>query len=93
MDDTAAPAKPRSLGMRALLMLLMLIAFQLTAWLLLGVAVLQLVLSLATDSGNDRLRNFGGDLGRYLGQIADFVSFRTEDPPFPFSDWPSQAVH
>src|SRR6185369_4816447 len=90
MDDTVAPAKPRSLGIRALLMLLMLIAFELTKWVLLGVAVLQLVLSVATDSANDRLRSFGGALGRYLGQIADFVSFRTEDLPFPFSDWPSQ---
>jgi len=73
-------------------MLLMLVAFQLTAWVLLCVAVLQLVLSLATDSGNERLRSFGGALGRYLGQIADFVSFRTEGLPFPFSDWPSQAT-
>jgi hypothetical protein len=92
MDETVAPTKPRSLGIRALLMLLMLIAFELTKWVLLGVAVLQLVLSLATDSGNDRLRSFGGALGRYLGQIADFVSFRTEDLPFPFSDWPSQPA-
>jgi hypothetical protein len=70
----------------------MVIAFELTRWVLLGVAVLQLVLSVATDSGNDRLRSFGGALGRYLGQIADFVSFRTEDLPFPFSDWPSQPA-
>ncbi len=92
MDDTAASAKPRSLGMRALLMLLMMAAFQLAAWVLLCVAVLQLVLSVATDSGNDRLRCFGGALGRYLGQIADFVSFRIEVLPFPFSDWPSQPA-
>jgi len=92
MDEIAASPKPRSLGIRALLMLLMLVAFQLTASLLLCVAVLQLVFSLATDSANDRLRGFGGALGRYLGQIADFASFRTEDPPFPFSDWPSAAA-
>jgi hypothetical protein len=72
-------------------MLLMIAAFQLTAWVLLCVAVLQLVLSVATDSGNDRLRSFGGALGRYLGQIADFATFRTEELPFPFSDWPAAA--
>jgi Domain of unknown function (DUF4389) len=92
MDDTAASAKPRSLGIRALLMLLMMVAFHFTAWLLVLVAVLQLVFSVATDSANDRLRGFGGALGRYLGQIADFVSFRTEDLPFPFSDWPSHPA-
>jgi succinate-acetate transporter protein len=92
MDDTAASAKPRSLGIRALLMLLMTVAFQLAASVLLCVAALQLLLSVATESGDDRLRGFGGALGRYLGQIADFVSFRTEDLPFPFSDWPSQPT-
>jgi hypothetical protein len=37
------------------------------------------------------LRSFGGALGRYLGQIADFATFRTEELPFPFSDWPAAA--
>jgi hypothetical protein len=38
---------------------------------------------------NERLRGVGRSIGRYLGQIAAFVSFATEDVPFPFSDWPS----
>jgi hypothetical protein len=92
MNDTEASGGARSLGIRALLMLLMAVAFQLAAWVLLGVAVLQLVLRAATDSGNDRLRDFGGSLGRYLGQIADFVSFGTEAVPFPFSDWPARPA-
>lgn len=92
MDETAASAEPRNLGIRALLMLLMAAAFQLAAWVLLCVAVLQLVLAVATGSSNDRLRTFGRALGRYLGQIAQFVCFGTEDLPFPFSDWPSQPA-
>jgi hypothetical protein len=83
MDETVASAEPRNLGIRALLMLVMAAAFQLAAWLLLCVAVLQLVLAVATGSSNDRLRAFGRSLGRYLG---------TEDLPFPFSDWPSQTA-
>lgn len=89
MNESIASAKPRNLGVRALLMLLMALAFQLAAWVLVCVAVLQLVLSVATDASNDRLRAFGRSLGLYLGQIADFESFATEDPPFPFGDWPS----
>ena len=92
MDDTTVAAPPRKLWLRALIMLLMAVAFQLTAWVLVCVALLQLVLLLATDAANDRLRGFGADLGRYLAQIADFVSFGTEQAPFPFSDWPSGAA-
>jgi len=90
MNETAAAAAPRNLGTRALLMLLMMAAFQLAAWVLLFVAVLQLVLSIATDAGNARLRVFGRGLGRYLGQIAEFETFATEELPFPFSDWPAE---
>jgi hypothetical protein len=92
MTETIASARPRSLGVRALYMLLMAVAFQLAAWVLVCVAVLQLVLAAVGDSSNDRLRGFGRTLGRYLGQIADFVTFGTEDVPFPFSDWPSQPA-
>lgn len=92
MNDTTAASAPRKKWVRALVMLLMAVAFQLAAWVLVCVAVLQLILSLATDSTNDRLRSFGRSVGRYLAQIADFVSYGTEEAPFPFSDWPSETA-
>jgi hypothetical protein len=46
-------------------------------------------LAVLSDGPNARLLAFGRSLGLYLGQIADFVSFATEDVPFPFGDWPS----
>ena len=88
MDETMASAAPRNLGVRALLMLLMAVAFQLTAWVLACVALLQLVFPMAIGGANDRLRKFGASLGLYLAQIAAFESFASEDVPFPFSDWP-----
>lgn len=88
MTETIASERPRNLGVRALLMLLMAVAFQLAAWVLVCVAVLQLVFSIATDKANERLRRFGASLGLYLAQIASFETFASEDPPFPFSDWP-----
>ena len=52
-------------------------------------ALIQFVLALAKDTPSSRLMAFGRSLGRYQGQIAIFVSFATEEPPFPFSDWPA----
>jgi len=89
MDDTMASARPRNLAVRALLMLLMALAFQVAVWVLVLVAVVQLVFAIATDGSNERLRLFGRSIGRYLGQIADFETFGTEELPFPFSDWPA----
>lgn len=93
MTDTAlAIIPPRKLWLRALLMLLMGAAFQLAAWVLAAVALLQLGFALFTDQPNPRLQSFGRSVGRYLGQIAGFVTFATEALPFPFSDWPAEAA-
>ncbi|OOG43040.1 DUF4389 domain-containing protein [Polaromonas sp. A23] len=79
---------PRKLWVRALLMLLMCVAFQIAAWVLIIVALLQLGFVLFAEEPNPRLKDFGRSVGRYLGQIAAFESFATEDLPFPFADWP-----
>jgi hypothetical protein len=84
----AAPAPRRSLWLRALLMILMAMAFYVTTLLLGLLAAVQFVLALVSDAPNARLRAFGQSLGQYLRLIANFVSFATEDVPFPFSDWP-----
>ena len=89
MNDTTVAVPPRRWWVRTLIMLLMAVAFHLAATVLACVAVLQLVLPLATGAPNDRLRALGAGVGRYLAQIADFASWATEDAPFPFSEWPA----
>ena len=91
MTDTtpAITSGKRNISVRGLLMLLMAIAFHISGMLLALAAIVQFVLAVLSDGPNARLLAFGRSLGRYLGQIADFVSFATEDVPFPFGDWPS----
>ena len=86
----ALPDTPekRGLWLRVLLMILMIMAFHLAATVLGVLAVMQLVLVLINDAPNTRLRGFGQSLGQYLRQITEFLSFATEEAPFPFSDWP-----
>ncbi len=82
-------AAPRNIWLRGLLMILMGLAYQLAATLLFFLAFIQFVLALLGDAPNSRLMAFGRSLGRYQGQIADFVSFAADEPPFPFVDWPA----
>ena len=80
----------RKIWIRGIFMLLMALAFQLSATVLCFVTVIQFVLVLMNDTPNDRLVAFGRNLARYLQQIVNFLTFATEDIPFPFSDWPSE---
>ena len=83
------PVMHRNLWVRALMMILMGLAYQLAGTLLFCLALIQFLLTLLNDEPNARLMVFGCSLGRFQGQIANFLSFATEQPPFPFSDWPS----
>ena len=90
MSEFSAETKPqRSIWLRGLLMILMALAYQLVSTLLFCVALIQFVLAVVSDAPNARLMALGRSLGRYQSQVADFISFATEDPPFPFADWPS----
>ena len=81
----------RQTWLRGLFMLLFAVISRVAELVLLTVAVLQFLWSLATGQSNARLRAFGESLSRYLYQVFRFLTFDTEDKPFPFSDWPGAA--
>ena len=90
MNDTPdTPIERRNIWIRGLFMLLMGFAFQVSGTVLCIVAVIQFVMALLSDMPNARLVSFGRSLGRYLQQIANYLTFATEEMPFPFSDWPA----
>ena len=39
---------------------------------------------------NDRLLRFGGELSDFLYQIFLYLTFNSEEKPFPFADWPGR---
>ena len=70
--------------------------FMLLFVLLLGVAkivtgavvVFQFVYTLVTGESNPRLRELGVSLAAYINQVILFMTFNTEEKPFPFDEWP-----
>ena len=87
-DERPSTSK-RNVAVRGLFMILMAIVFHLSGTLLFLVAVVQFVFALLADAPNARLAAFGRNLGQYVRQNAEFLTFGTETMPFPFSDWPS----
>ncbi|HEX2529869.1 MAG TPA: DUF4389 domain-containing protein [Burkholderiaceae bacterium] len=79
----------RNIWLRGLIMILMALILELCGTLLCIIAVLQFVIALLNHKPNARLMSFGRSLGRYIQQIAGFLTFASDEEPFPFSDWPS----
>ncbi|MBI5626071.1 MAG: DUF4389 domain-containing protein [Nitrosomonadales bacterium] len=88
-ENSETPINKRNIWMRGLLMLLMGLALHVGGTVLGVIAVIQFVIMLINDKPNARLASFGRSLARYFQQIANFLSFASEDIPFPFNDWPA----
>ena len=52
------------------------------------VAVLQFLLVLITGADNKNLRDLGQGASKWTYQAFLFLTFNSDDKPFPFSDWP-----
>lgn len=85
-----ASGNRRNLWIRGVFMLLMGFAFQVCGTVLCVVTFIQFVIVLLTSSPNVRLVSFGRGLGSYLRQVVSFLTFATDEIPFPFSDWPAE---
>lgn len=90
-DNIYPPDSRRSTWVRGLYMVLMALILHVSVTVLFVIALLQFVLALVSGSPNERLMAFGRNLGIYLRQIAAFLTFASEELPFPFSDWPANV--
>lgn len=57
----------------------------LVMWVL---CTLQFLFSLFTGKDNGNLRGLGGSVATFFHQALDFLSYNTEQKPFPFAAWP-----
>jgi hypothetical protein len=78
----------RSTWLRALYMVLFAVIYNVTEIVLIAVVVLQFVLVLFSAETNQRLLAFGKGLSMYVYQIFLFLTYNSEEMPFPFSPWP-----
>jgi hypothetical protein len=81
--------KSESFWLRSLFMLLFFIVYRIVDLVVLLVAVCQWFYVLLTGDANASLSRFSSGLALYVAQIIRYLSYSSEEKPFPFSDWPS----
>ncbi len=75
--------------MRFIFMVVFFLLLEVAGMVIGAVVVLQFLFSLFTGSDNQKLRDFGRSLSTYIHQSLKFLTYNSEEKPFPFSDWPS----
>ena len=54
-----------------------------------AVVVIQFLFTIFTGQTNGNLKNFGASLARYIYSCLLFVTYNSDDKPFPFGEWPA----
>lgn len=88
-EHSTTTTAERDTLLRGLFMFLMAFFYQLAGTLLFFIAIIQFVIALINGTPNARLVSFGRSLGTYIKQIVSYLTFASDDRPFPFSDWPA----
>jgi len=74
-------------------MLFFVAGLQLASLVMWFFVVLQFLFAIITGNNNEQLRDFGGSLSRFIYEALRFLSYNTEEKPFPFADWPESKAN
>jgi hypothetical protein len=91
-DDIKTNVKSRGTWKRAVHMIVLAIAFNVAELVIYAVTIFQFLSALITGEPNGNLRRFGTELGDYVSSIVRFLTFASEEKPFPFAPWPSSRT-
>jgi len=74
-------------------MVALLVAAYIASIVVAVVVLAQALFTLFTGNANPNLRSFGSSMGIYVKQILDFLTYNTEEKPFPFAPFPEPQIN
>ena len=86
-DGTKANLTSKSTWIRLLHMIVLGVAFNIAELIVGAVVIFQFLSKLLTGKANEHMKAFGAEAGIYLSSIVRFLTFETEDKPFPYAPW------
>ena len=90
-DDYKHNIKEHSAWMRGLYIVLFTVIYSVAEIVIVLVVLLQFLSVLLTSRTNDKLLSLGMNLSTFIYQILSYVTFNSDDRPFPYSDFPAGA--
>jgi len=87
-DDIRQNLHNRTTWWRALYMVLFMVIYGIAEFVITAVVLFQFLSVLFTGGSNERLLMLGQNLSTYIYQIMLFLTFNSDEKPYPFDDWP-----
>ncbi len=84
--------KDKGIWLRLLFMLLFAGIYHVAALVLAMVALFQFLCVLFTGKKNGKALSLGASLSTFIYQVYRYLTFNSDERPFPFADWPSDVA-
>ena len=91
MNEEEKPYKDKSVWLRGLYILIFLFFLGVAKFVAFVVIVFQFLNVLFTTETNQQLLKFGESLSIYHYQTMMYLTYNTEEQPFPFGEWPEPS--
>ena len=77
---------------RGFFMVLFWVILRITEFVVIGVGLAQFVLKLSTGSIHPKIQAFGDSLTTFAHQLFAFLTYNSDEKPFPFREWPKSTL-
>lgn len=88
MEEVKQSEHPKADAARVVYMILYLIIGKIVSMMLFVIAVGQLIYSWLSGRPNEKILPFTASMAEYAKQIVMYLSFNTDEKPWPSADWP-----
>ncbi|WP_288903491.1 DUF4389 domain-containing protein [uncultured Sneathiella sp.] len=90
-DDVKKHVKSKTTWTRLIYLILYAIIFRVASIVLFAITIIQFLKALLTGSPFDRIQSFGGALAEYNKQLVAYLSYQSDEKPFPVGPWPPET--
>ena len=77
--------------MRGFYIILFAFIYSIAEVVLAAVVLFQFLTTLFTGNKNERLLEFGNNLSSFIYQILKYLTYNSDDKPYPFDEWPGST--
>lgn len=88
-EETKQNLKNTNFWVRLLFMLLFSLVLYVAGLVLAITIFFQIIVNLITSESNVRIKTFSHNLNIYIHELLQYLTYNTEEKPYPFKDWPS----
>jgi len=91
-EDLKKNVKDKDTWLRFIYLVVFGIAFYLSILLTFAASIFQFLAKLFSGAAFGGLADFGDNLAAYQGQVTRYLTFASEEKPFPFAPFPSKKA-